>query len=311
MGYILRRLGQAVVVVLAAFIGAFLLLQALPGDAVSARYENPELGLSAAQIADIRAAYGADDPIWVQFWGTLRGYLAGELGYSLQNGASVSTLLGAALPDTVLLAGIGFAVAVGVAVLVATLATYGPFSWLRSLLRGLPPLFVSIPVFWIGIVLIQVFSFQLGLVPVINASPAQALVLPVIAISIPIAAPLAQILIRAIDATGTEAYVTVSRGRGAGPGWLLTHDVARNAVLPALTIAGVLFGELVGGAVVTEAVFSRPGLGTLTQQAVAARDTPVLQAVVVISAVAYVVINLGVDLLYPVLDPRLRKELRA
>lgn len=311
MGYVLRRLGQAVVVILAAFIGAFVLLQALPGDAVSARYANPDLGLSAAQIEEIRRSYGADDPLYLQFWRTLSGYLTGDLGYSLQNGASVGTLLKAALPGTLALASIGFVLALVVAVVLATLATYGPFAWLRSLLRGLPPLFVSIPVFWIGIVLIQVFSFQLGLIPIINASPAQALVLPVIAIAVPIAAPLAQVLIRSLDGAGREGFVTVSRGRGAGPRWLLVHDVARNALLPALTIAGVLFGELVGGAVVTEAVFSRPGLGTLTQQAVASRDTPVLQAVVVISALAYVVINLIVDLLYPVLDPRLRKEVRS
>ena len=172
--------------------------------------------------------------------------------------------------------------------------------------RGIPPLFVSLPVFWIGIILIQVFSFRLGLVPVIGANPVQALILPVITLATPIAAPLSQVLMRSIDEVREQPFVAVVRARGASTPWLLWRNVARNALLPTLTMAGLLFGELVGGAVVTETVFARAGIGQLTAQAVANRDTPVLLAVVVISTVAFVVINLIVDLLYPVLDARLR-----
>jgi len=222
------------------------------------------------------------------------------------SGAAVSDLIATALPPTLTLAVLGLALAVFLAVTIAFTATYGAGRGLRRVFRGIPPLFVSLPVFWIGIILIQVFSFRLGLVPVIGANPVQALILPVITLATPIAAPLSQVLMRSIDEVREQPFVAVVRARGASRPWLLWRNVARNALLPTLTMAGLLFGELVGGAVVTETVFARAGIGQLTAQAVANRDTPVLLAVVVISTVAFVVINLIVDLLYPVLDARLR-----
>ncbi|WP_206446576.1 ABC transporter permease [Agrococcus sp. KRD186] len=311
MPYALRRTGQAALVVVATFVLAFLLLHALPGDAIVARYASPELGLTEAQLDQLRLVYGTDQPVWVQLWQSAAGFLSGDLGTSLQNGAEVESLLAAALPATVTLASLGFLVAVLLATGVAVAATFSSAEWLRRAFRSLPPLLVSVPVFWLGIVLLQVFSFQLGLIPVINANPVEALVLPVLTIAVPIAAPLAQVLIRSIDDTVAEPFIAVARARGAGPRWLLSKEVARNSLLPTLTIAGVLFGELIAGAVVTETVFARTGLGRLTVDAVATRDTPVLQAIVVISAVGFVAINLAVDLVAPAIDPRLRKAVHA
>jgi peptide/nickel transport system permease protein len=314
MPYVLRRVGGALLVLVLAFTAAYILLAALPGDAVLARYGNPDLGLTAAQLAEIRAAYGADRPQIVQFLETAGSFLRGDLGYSIQSGAAVSALLVEALPSTLTLAALALLAAVVLAVVIAVIATHPGLRGhaatraLRNLLRGLPPLMVSLPVFWIGIVLIQVFSFRLGLVPVLNAGPVESLILPVATLAIPIAAPLAQVLIRSIDEVLAQPFVSVARARGATSTWLLSRTVARNAVLPAMTMAGLLFGELVGGAVVTEAVFGRMGIGQVTAQAVAARDTPVLLAVVVISTVVFVLINLVVDLLYPVLDARLRRS---
>lgn len=313
MRFVLRRTGGALLVLGLAFTAAYILLAALPGDAVLARYGNPDLGLTAEQLAQVRAAYGADRPAMLQYLDTAASFFRGDLGYSVQSGAAVSVLLAEALPSTLMLAALALLAAVVLAVTIALTATHATLLGtrvtrrLRGGLRSLPPLMVSLPVFWIGIVLIQVFSFQLGLVPVLNAGPIQSLILPVATLAIPIAAPLAQVLIRSIDEVTAQPYVAVSRARGASTWWLLWHTVARNALLPALTMAGLLFGELVGGAVVTETVFGRMGIGQLTAQAVAARDTPVLMAVVVLSAVVFVLINLIVDLLYPVLDARLRR----
>lgn len=311
MSYVLRRVGQAVLVLVLAYTAAYLLLAALPGDAVLARYGSPELGLTPDQIEAIRQSLGADQPLIVQYVRSIAGFLTGDFGYSVASGAAVSDLIVTALPPTLTLAVLGLALAVLLAVTIAFTATYGGGRWLRRVFRGIPPLFVSLPVFWIGIILIQVFSFRLGLVPVIGANPVQALILPVITLAIPIAAPLAQVLMRSIDEVREQPFVTVVRARGASTSWLLWRNVARNALLPTLTMAGLLFGELVGGAVVTETVFARAGIGQLTAQAVANRDTPVLLAVVVISTVAFVVINLIVDLLYPVLDARLRTAASA
>lgn len=306
MNYVLRRVGQAAIVLVLTFTVAYLLLAALPGDAIIARYGSPELGLTPEQLDEIRAVYGTDRPLYERYFETALNFLQGNFGYSLQSGAAVSALLGTALPATVVLAVSGLLVAIFLAVTIAFTATYGGAAWLRRIVRSIPPLLVSLPVFWIGIVFVQIFSFRLGLVPVIGAGPIQGLILPVATLAIPIAAPLAQVLMRSVDEVREQPFVTVVKARGASTSWLLWRNVARNALLPTLTMAGLLFGELVGGAVVTEAVFGRPGIGQLTAQAVANRDTPVLLAVVVLSTVTFVVINLIVDLLYPVLDPRLR-----
>lgn len=307
MVYILRRAGQAVIVLALAYTAAYLLLAALPGDAILARFGNPDLGLTPEQIEDIRVSYGADRSLIERYIDTTLSFLRLDFGYSVQSGAAVSTLIATALPATLSLAVPGLALAVFLAVTIAFTATYGKGTWLRRTFRNIPPLFVSLPVFWIGIIFIQIFSFRLGLVPVIGADPVQALILPVATLAVPIAAPLAQVLMRSIDDVREMPFVAVVKARGASTSWLLWRNVSRNALLPTLTMAGLLFGELVGGAVVTETVFARAGVGQLTAQAVANRDTPVLLAIVVLSTVTFVVINLIVDLLYPVLDARLRK----
>ncbi|MFF8818822.1 ABC transporter permease [Leucobacter sp. NPDC015123] len=311
MPYVARRLLQALIVLALAYTIAYVLLSALPGDAVLARYGSPELGLSPDQLDEIRDSYGTDRPPLERYFDSILSFVRGDFGYSVNSGAAVSTLLAAALPSTLALALSSLVVAVVLAVTIAFTASYGGAAWLRRLFRGLPPLFVSLPVFWVGIMLIQIFSFKLGLVPAIGATGLQGLVLPMLTIAIPIAAPLAQVLLRSIDEVRTQPFVAVVKARGASTSWLLWRNVARNALLPTLTMAGVLFGELVGGAVVSETVFARAGIGQLTAQSVAARDTPVLLAIVVLAALTFVLINLVVDLLYPVLDPRLRARAAA
>ncbi|OWJ66816.1 ABC transporter permease [Inquilinus limosus] len=306
--YLLGRVGQAALVLWAAFTAAFILLQALPGDAILIKFQNPELGLSPAQIAEIRQSYGADSPVWTQYLHTLGGFLTGDFGTSVQAGVPVGQSLLANLPPTVWLAGFGFALAVLLAVAIAALSSLAAFAWLRSAVQSLPSLFVSVPTFWLGIMLIQVFSFRLKLIPVINPGPWEGLVLPVLTLAVPISAPLAQILVRSIDEISTHPFVAVARAKGASRAGVLWRHVACNALLPTLTIAGVLFGEILAGAVITETVFGLNGLGTLTERAVRNQDTAVIQAVVVLSAAGFVLVNLAVDLLAPVLDPRLRSR---
>ncbi|CAI0729656.1 Nickel transport system permease protein nikB [Serratia entomophila] len=309
--YLAGRIGQAALVLWAAFTLSFILLQVLPGDAILIKFQNPDMGLSPAQIADMRAAYGADVPLWRQYLHTLGSVLHGDLGYSMQAGVPVTALLAANLPATLQLAVLGFAVALLLALLIAFASNLTGFGWLRSALQTLPSLFVSVPTFWLGIVLIQIFSFRLKLIPIINPGEWQGLILPIVTLALPISAPLAQILIRSIDAVQTQPFVAVARAKGAGRSGVLWRHVARNAMLPALTIAGMLFGELIAGALITETVFGRSGLGQLTQQAVVNQDVAVLQAIVLISAAAFVTINLLVDLLFPLMDPRLKTQAGA
>lgn len=309
--YVASRLGQAVLVLFLAFTLAAVLLMILPGDGVLARFANPALGLSADQVEAIRDSYGADAPWYIQYWQSLVGFLQGDFGYSVNSGAAVSTLITAALPSTAVLALCGFVAAIVLAVIVTVLASYGRPAWLAAAVDSAPSLFVSVPVFWLGIVIIQVLSFQLGWVNVVDPGPIEALILPTLTLAIPLSAPLAQVLIRSVAEVRTQSFVHVTRAKGASEAWLLVNSVIRNASLPALTIAGLLFGELVAGAVVTETVFGRNGLGSLTAQAVANRDNPVLLAIVVIATIGFVIVNLIVDLLYPLVDPRLRHRGRV
>ena len=264
--------------------------------------------MSAEQIAQLRLSYGADTPVMTQYVHALVSLLQGDFGLSLQSGVPVSELLSENLPSTLQLALLGLIVATLLAFLLAALSFLSPFSWLRAALQSLPSLFISVPTFWLGIVLIQIFSFQLGWIPVINPGPWQGLILPTLTLALPISAPLAQILMRSIDQVQTQPYVAVARAKGASRAGVLWRHVLGNALLPTLTVAGLLLGELIAGALITETVFGRSGLGQLTQEAVNTQDGSVLQAIVVISASTFVVINLVIDLLYPLLDPRLKNS---
>ncbi|MDV2901270.1 ABC transporter permease [Phytobacter diazotrophicus] len=306
--YLTVRFGQALIVLWAAFTLSFVLLQALPGDAILIKFQNPDLGLSADQIAQLRLSYGADTPVLTQYVHAVVSLLHGDFGLSVQTGVPVSELLSENLPSTLLLALLGLIVATILAFVLAALSFLSPFSGLRAALQSLPSLFISVPTFWLGIVLIQIFSFQLGWIPVINPGPWQGLILPTLTLALPISAPLAQILMRSIDQVQTQPFVAVARAKGASRAGVLWRHVLGNALLPTLTVAGLLLGELIAGALITETVFGRSGLGQLTQEAVNTQDSSVLQAIVVISASAFVVINLAIDLLYPLLDPRLKNS---
>ncbi|ELY4824756.1 ABC transporter permease [Cronobacter sakazakii] len=309
--YLGARVGQALLVLWASFTVSFVLLQLLPGDAIAIKFQNPELGLNAAQIAQMRTAYGADAPLWRQYLESLGGAVRGDFRFSLQAGVPVSALLAASLPATLRLAALGFTLALVIAVLLAALSTLSYGRALRRAFAALPSLFVAVPTFWLGITLIQLFSFQWRLIPVINPGFWEGLILPVMTLAVPISAPLAQLLIRNIDVVMHQPFVTVARAKGASHRGVLWRHVARNALLPVLTVAGLLLGELIAGALVTETVFGLNGLGQLTRDAVNNQDLAVLQAIVLVAAFGFVLINLLVDLLYPLLDPRLSLSRRA
>ncbi|EPR9087145.1 ABC transporter permease [Cronobacter dublinensis] len=311
MRYLSARIGQALLVLWASFTVSFVLLQLLPGDAIAIKFQNPELGLNAQQIAQMRTAYGADAPLWRQYLESLGGALRGDFGYSLQAGVPVSALLAASLPATLRLAALGFTLALVIALALAALSTLSAGRALRRFFAALPSLFVAVPTFWLGITLIQLFSFQLRLIPVINPGFWEGLILPVVTLAVPVSAPLAQLMIRNIDVVLHQPFVTVARAKGASHRGVLWRHVARNALLPVLTVAGLLLGELIAGALVTETVFGLNGLGQLTRDAVNNQDLAVLQAMVLVAAFGFVLINLLVDLLYPLFDPRLSLSRRT
>jgi peptide/nickel transport system permease protein len=160
-------------------------------------------------------------------------------------------------------------------------------------------------VFWVGLMLVQVFSFQLRLLPSVGAKGLESLVLPAITLGLPTGALVAQVLAKSLSAALDEPYVVTARAKGAGRVAIHLRHALRNAALPALTVLGYVVGNLLAGSVVVETVFTRPGLGRLTVSAVSVQDIPLVQGIVVFAAAVFVSVNLLVDLIYPVLDPRI------
>lgn len=303
--YILKRAGQAVLVLWAAYTLSFLLLNALPGDAVSNRIQNPEAQLSPQSAEALIAYYGLDRPLAVQYFSGLGSVLHGDLGFSLTNGVTVASLLAQALPSTLQLTGLALVFGLVFAVLLATGANYAPWKPLRELLGSVPALFGSVPTFVVGILALQLVSFELGLIPSTDDGTFVALLAPAVTLAVFITAPLAQVLAISIATTRDLPFVHVLRARGAGEGYSFRRGVLRNSSLPVLTLLGLVCGELIAGSVVTEAVFARSGIGQVTVNAVGTQDLPVLQGVVLIAALAFVVVNFVVDIAYPFLDPRI------
>ncbi|MBM7773135.1 peptide/nickel transport system permease protein [Actinokineospora baliensis] len=307
-----RRLAQAVVVLWAAFTLSFVILYLLPGDAVLAKLGG-EAGttVTAADIARERAAYGLDDPVVLQYGKRLLAAVQGDFGRSIATGEDADELVLNALPSTLAITGLGLVFAVVFGGAIAIVGTYTRSRWLGNLLAAIPPLGNSLPPFWVGLLLIQVFSFQLGLVPAMGSDGFATLVLPAVTLAIPTGAIIGQVLAKSLRTQLAEPYIEVVLAKGASRARVHWGHALRNAALPALTLVGVLAGNLLAGSVITESVFSRDGIGRVTASAVTAQDIPVVQAVIVLAALFFVLINLAVDLLYPVLDPRLSGRVTA
>jgi peptide/nickel transport system permease protein len=306
-GYLVRRVALAIGVLWAAFTVSFVVLYLLPGDPVATMASGGLDGepMSPAALDALRARYGLDQPLIVQYGTRLWDALHGNFGTSIQNGQDVGAVIREALPPTIQisLAGLAFAIVFGGAV--ALVATYTSARWLRQLLMALPSLAVSLPVFWVGLMLVQLFSFQLGLLPSVGARGPESLVLPAITLGLPTGALVAQVLAKSLSDVLDEPYVVTARAKGVGRVAIHLQHALRNAALPALTVLGYVVGNLLAGSVVVETVFTRPGLGRLTVAAVRIQDIPMVQGIVVFAAAVFVAVNLLVDLVYPVLDPRI------
>jgi peptide/nickel transport system permease protein len=170
---------------------------------------------------------------------------------------------------------------------------------------SLPSLAVSLPTFWVGLMLVQLFAFQLRLLPSVGANGVESVVLPAITLGLPTGALVAQVLAKSLSQALDEPYIVTARAKGVGRVAIHFRHALRNATIPALTVLGYVVGNLLAGSVVVETVFNRPGLGRLTVQAVGVQDIPLVQGIVVFAATVFVLANLLVDLLYPVLDPRI------
>lgn len=301
-----RRLGAGLVVLWVAATAAYLALLAAPGDTVDNIVGD---GPDTPQIrAEIIADWGLDRPAVVQYLDYLGRLGGGDLGRSYLLQRPVAEVIGEQLAPTLRLAVAAAGLGVLIALLIAVATAGNRRPWLRRLSSGTELLLVSTPSFLIGLLLLSVLSFRFGLFPVSGDQGVAALVLPAVTLALPIAGLLAQVLRDGIDKALDEPFVLTARSRGVRERTVLVRHALRHAVLPAVSLAGWVFGVVVGGTVVVEQVFGRPGLGQVTLSAVTTRDMPVVLAVVTLSAAGYVVVNTTADLAYLLVDPRLRRS---
>ncbi|MEW1584327.1 ABC transporter permease [Micromonospora vinacea] len=301
-----RRLAAGLVVLWVAATAAYLALLAAPGDTVDNIVGD---GADTPQIrADIIAEWGLDRPAVVQYLDYLGRLGGGDLGRSYLLQRPVAEVIGEQIAPTLTLAVAAAGLGVLFALLIAVATAGDRHPWLRRVSSGTELLLVSTPPFLIGLLLLSVLSFRFGLFPVSGDRGIAALVLPAVTLALPIAGLLAQVLRDGIDKALDEPFVLTARARGVRERTVLVRHALRHALLPAVTLAGWLFGILLGGAVIVEQVFGRPGLGQVTLTAVTTRDMPVVLAVVTLSAAVYVVVNTAADLTYLLVDPRLRRS---
>lgn len=303
-GYIAKRIGQALLVIWLAYTAVFLAVQALPNDPVTI-FLSTDAAADPATIASMKAHYGYDQPLLVQYFGQLAGLLQGDFGYSLSSGSAVSTRIGEVVGSTLVLAGSAFMLAVVLAVALVAAATLARGERLRLALLNLPPLFVSIPVFWLGLVLLQLLAVQLGVMSLFPDGSFLSLAVPILVLAVHLSAPVAQVLIKSVQEVAAQPFVDVLRAKGASESWIFFRHTLKNAAPAALSIAGITIGTLLAGSVITETVFARAGLGQLVLQAVTVQDIPLVQGLVLLTAAAFTLVNLLVDLIHPQLDPRI------
>jgi peptide/nickel transport system permease protein len=303
-GFLIRRVVQGALVLVGVSAIVFVLTR-LSGDPVQLLLPDRA---TPQEVASMRDRLGLNDPPLVQFVRFIGSAAHGDFGNSIRFKQPALDLVLTRLPATALLAGLSLAVALLIAVPIGVLAAVKRGTWIDRSLMSISLLGYAIPTFWLGIMLILIFSVRLRLVPPSGFGSPSQLILPVATLGIYEAALLARLLRRGLVDTFAQPYIQTAHSKGLAPLRILLVHAMKNAAIPVITVFGLQLGSLLGGAVITETVFSYPGVGLLLVQAIGQRDFPIIQAFVIVSAVIVVVINLVVDLTYAVLDPRIRDD---
>jgi peptide/nickel transport system permease protein len=309
--FLARRLLYSLVVMIGVLVVVFALVHLVPGDpvriALGTRY--------TPQAYDaLRAASGLDRPLIEQFFGYVGGALTGDLGVSFRNGDPVTVTLLERLPATVSLGVVGIIIALLIALPAGTWSALHEGRVSDAIVRITSQFGVSIPDFWMGILLIGLFASTLHWLPTSGYRPLfddpggwlRHIVLPGLTVGLVAAAIMTRYIRSAVLEVAAMGYVRTARSKGLAPRVVTMRHTVRNAAIPVLTITGIQLATILGGVIVVEVVFAWPGLGRLVYNAVAARDYPVIQGAVLLIAALFLLINLIVDLLYALVDPRIR-----
>ena len=301
---ILGRLIGVIPTLLITWTFVFGAMRLVPGDPVLLMLQGTPISDEAMEAA--RAKLGTDRPIVVQYVSFLANAARGDFGDSFRSRQKVTSLIAAEFPFTLQLALGGFVIGLVLGATLGVVAGVWPNGWVDTLCMTAALAGLSLPSFWIGMLLIQVFATWLGWVPVLGTG-FDALILPSISLGLFLAGGLARLTRNAIIEVMGQDYIRTARAKGLTAWKVVAKHAMRNAVIPPLTLLGIQFALLIGGAVVTETVFARPGIGRMLVQAVLEKDFPVVQGVVVLTTACYVLINVAIDIAYGIIDPRVQE----
>lgn len=297
------RVGQMLLVVLAVVTIAFFVMRLAPGD--PARLVNPP-GTPEQIVTQTRERLGTDQPLLIQYGTFLTNLVRGDMGTTFRGSLPVRDVVMTALPNTLALAGLAVASAATLALALGVLAARRPNGILDRAVLGYVALAQATPAFWLAVVLVFFFSLRLGWFPAIDMSGPRSFVLPVATLVVMLSPILVRTVRQSFIESQGEDYLRAARARGIGERRVFFVHGLKLASLPLITLIGLQLGFLLAGAVVVEAIFNWPGIGKLILDALASRDFPLIQGGVLVAAIAFVVLNFLVDLLYSVLDPRVR-----
>ena len=303
---LLSLLLRAVVVMSGAAVITFVLLWNAPGDpAMAIALARFDAVVPAEVVEQVRAETGLDAGFWPAFRAWIGPLLVGDFGRSAVTGREVWPDLVAAISYTLPLALAGLAIGMAIALPLGSLAARRPGSLLDRATIALASAGVAIPAYWLGLLLILLFAVQLGWLPAVGARSAAHLILPALTLGLGVAASLTRIVRSGILEARGQSFLPALRRRGVAGSVIARDHVAPHAAIPVVTVFGLELAFLLEGAVMVEVIFGRPGLGSVLVQAIEARDFPMVQAVVLLTAALFVVVNLVIDIFYQVLDPRI------
>ncbi len=303
--YLLRRLLTSLLVLFGVSVLVFSIIHLVPGDPVTAMTGRQRV--SAEQAAELRQRLGLNDPIPVQYWNYLRKVLQGDLGQSLRNQVPITRAIGEQLPSTIQLAFSALLLATAIGFVFGLLAATRQGTWLDSVSMILSVSGMSIPTFWLGLLLIFFVSVRLGWLPSTSTGNSfQSLILPALTLALPEAAIISRVVRASLLEVLFKEYITTARAKGLKETLVVLKHALRNALIPVITFIGLQMGYLLAGSTVVESIFARQGVGRLAVNAIAARDYPMVQGVVLVTATIYVLINTFTDMLYAVINPQIR-----
>ena len=306
--YVLKRIVMMIPVFLGVILLIFMILQASPGD--PAQMVLGEMA-TEEQIQDLREDLGLNDPMVVQLGRYLGDLLHGDFGNSYMSKAPVLDEILARFPTTLLLASLSVLIMVCLGIPIEIISAVKQYSWLDNIFMALALIGVSMPTFWIGMLMVMKFSLNLGWLPSSGFYGPKYWIMPALSIGIANAGIIARLTRSSMLEVIRQDYIRTAKAKGQTERKIVLHHALRNSLLPVVTMIGIQLGLALGGAMVTETVFSIPGIGTYMLAAIKTRDYPVVQGGVIIIAISFSIINLVVDILYAFIDPRIKAQYRT